>query len=299
MTESVRSLGRGLSALLGEIAEGESIVDTAKPTSAVDINKVMPGAMQPRKTFDPEKLEALAASIVQKGILQPILVRPHDNDTYEIIAGERRWRAAQLAGLTTVPVNIVDYDDREALEIGLIENLQRDDLNAVEEAESLQRLIKDYDRTQEEVASVIGKSRSYVANIMRLLTLPTNVQEMIRRGEISQGHARTLINAGNPAKIAQHIVDNDLSVRDVEDFIKTTRRRSRRERQPLLREASDIENDLKALENRLKDIFGLPVKIGIRKYGGDIKLEFKSFQELDDLISKFEKRAAVRVTALI
>jgi ParB family chromosome partitioning protein len=265
----------------------------------MDINKIVPGTMQPRKTFDPEKLEALAASIVQKGILQPILVRPHGENTYEIIAGERRWRAAQLAGLATVPVHIVDYDDREALEIGLIENLQRDDLNAVEEAESLQRLIRDYDRTQEEVASVIGKSRSYVTNIMRLLSLPTTVQEMIRHGEISQGHARSLINAGNPTKLAQHIMENDLSVRDAEDFIKTTRKRSRKERQPMLREASDIESDIKALEGRLKTIFGLPVKIGIRKYGGDVKVEFKSFQELDDLISKFEKKGTVRITTLI
>lgn len=271
------SLGRGLSALLGEDVSSQDITSSGRDLIYVESDRLHPGKMQPRKDFNQETLDSLAASILQKGILQPLLVRWLDDnhETAEIIAGERRWRAAHIAGIQRIPVIVVDYNDQECLEVGLVENLQRDDLNAIEEAESLKKLIQDYNRTQEEVAQAVGKSRSYVSNALRLLTLPQAVQERIRRGELSPGHARTLINSDNAELLANRIVDEKMTVRDAEAWQKSQHTES--EKNP----------DAVFLEAEIKRITGMSAQLKTRRSGGgEIRLTFESMSQLDWLIRK-------------
>lgn len=271
-------LGRGLSALLGENTEAIHESTEAKNLVHIEINHVFPGKMQPRKDFNQETLGALASSISEKGILQPLLIRWLDEkkQTAEIIAGERRWRAAKIAGVQNIPAIVVDYSDQECLEVGLVENLQRDDLNPVEEAESLKKLIQDYNRTQEEVAQAVGKSRSYVANALRLLSLPESVQDRIRKGELSPGHARTLINNEHAEQLAQRMVDEKMTVRDAEAWQKNQYNNDQ-ERNP----------DLAFLEKEIYRLTGMSAKLKTNKNnGGEIRLKFENISQLDALIRK-------------
>jgi ParB family transcriptional regulator, chromosome partitioning protein len=279
-----RTLGRGLSALFGEDADAPP--DTRKATRAIPIEQIRPGRYQPRRHFDAEALSALAASIREKGILQPLLVRPlpdHAN-AYELIAGERRWRAAQQARLHEVPVLIRDLSDQETLEIALIENLQREDLNPVEEAEAYARLMDEFQHTQEELARAVGKSRSHVANTLRLLALPQAVRDHLFEGRLTAGHARSLIGIDGAEDLARDIIARGLSVRQTEALVQQLRQPASPAKprpQPTLIDADTIE-----LERLVSQGLGLEVKIRHKGNGGELVIQYKNFDQLDHLIRK-------------
>jgi ParB family chromosome partitioning protein len=272
-------LGRGLSALFGEGAarpggEGGAVREVA-------IELIRPGAFQPRRRFDEAELEALAQSVREKGVLQPLLVRPVEEAeaAFELIAGERRWRAAQRAGLHRVPVLVRAMGDVEALEIALIENLQREDLSALEEAEAYRRLMRDFGRTQANLANAVGKSRSHVANTLRLLGLPDAVQRQVEEGALSAGHARALLAAADPAALAAEIIRRGLNVRMTERLVQH-RAGGRR---PGARQARDA--DTAALERDLANALGLRVTIAAKPRGGALTLHYRDLDQLDRLLA--------------
>lgn len=272
--ESSKTLGRGLAALFGEIDVDEN---TFKNVGLqLEINKIQPGEGQPRRYFDHEKMETLKESIKQQGVLQPILIRKNNDDFYEIVAGERRWRAAKEIGLTLIPVIQIQCDNRLALEIGLIENLQRDDLTPIEEAESFQRLIDEYNKTQQQIADAISKSRSYVANTLRLNNLPEKMKDLIRQGKISAGHARSLLNSPTIEKDVQKIIDEKLSVRETENL-------ARQHRQGL-EKTSKIDPDIYFLTQKIGEKLGMKTKLNFTSQGGTLVFYFQSYEQLDDLI---------------
>jgi ParB family chromosome partitioning protein len=243
-----------------------------------------PNPLQPRKHFDARELEDLARSIREKGVLQPILVRPtaRGNDVYEIVAGERRWRAAQQAKLHDVPVVIRELGDSEALELAIIENVQRADLNAMEEAQAYQDLVERFAYTQEKLAVEIGKSRVHVTNTLRLLKLPGSVQTLIREGKLSAGHARTVIGAADPEALAQEIIRNELSVREAERRSKTPPSNTKSGSKPARSDA-----DTRALEKTVSDTLGLKVQL-LHKgaSGGELRITYRTLEQLDDLIQR-------------
>jgi ParB family chromosome partitioning protein len=241
------------------------------------VSSIEPHLDQPRRHFDEAALEELAASIEARGLIQPIVVRPHGH-RYQIVAGERRWRAAQKARLHEVPVIVRDFTDAETLEVALLENIQRQDLNAIEEAEAYQRLIDEYGHTQEALAKIVNKSRSHVANLLRLLDLPDSVRKLVVTGELSMGHARALITAVDPEGLAQEVVARGLSVRDTEKLARFGKRG--RERQPKL-EYKGASADIDALERQLGDMLGLKVQIAHRADGGTVSLHYSSLDQLD------------------
>ncbi|MCX7338668.1 MAG: ParB/RepB/Spo0J family partition protein [Alphaproteobacteria bacterium] len=273
------TLGRGLSALLGDIGYENDRVQQSLNRDEVLTESLYPGKMQPRQNFDPEKLEALVESVKSKGILQPILVRRFEEDKYEIIAGERRWRAAQTAGLKKMPVIILDCSDSEALEIGLIENLQRDDLNPVEEAESLQRLLDQHNKTQEEVAQAISKSRSYVANMLRLNQLPDGVKKMLRDNVLTAGHARSLLNTDNIEELANKIVSEKLTVREAESLAKKSKTPPSQ---------SPVDQDAALIAEKIGEAVRMKAKLNITRQGGTLTLYFREYDQLDDLLDKLQ-----------
>jgi ParB family transcriptional regulator, chromosome partitioning protein len=272
-------LGRGLAALFGE-AEGRT-GDGGGSVREVAIELIRPGAFQPRRHFGEDELEALAQSVREKGVLQPLLVRPVDEAgaAFELIAGERRWRAAQRAGLHQVPVLVRTLSDVEALEIALIENLQREDLTALEEAEAYRRLIDEFGRTQANLAEALGKSRSHVANTLRLLGLPDVVRRRLEEGALSAGHARALLAADNPGELAAEIIRRSLNVRDTEQLVKrrmVPRRISTRQARAA---------DTVALERDLAQALGLRVTISGKARGGMLTLHYSNLDQLDRLLS--------------
>jgi len=273
-----RGLGKGLGALIDTEETNESGILEVK------INDIEPSAGQPRKYFDTEKLEQLAESIKQHGVVQPLIVSKSGN-TYKIVAGERRWRAARLAGLQTVPVIVRDFSDRKIMEVALIENIQREDLNPIEEAEAYSRLIEEYGMTQEEISATVGKSRPAIANAIRLLGLQEKIKELIISGELSGGHARALLSIDDRAvqvKAAEEIIKKGLSVRETEALVKklTTRKERKKTRE---------ENvEIKALEDRLREIFGTKVQILNNKKKGKIVIEYYSTDELDRIIAMIQ-----------
>jgi ParB family chromosome partitioning protein len=272
-------LGRGLAALFGEAesrvpAGGGAVRDVA-------IELIRPGAFQPRRHFAEDELEALAQSVREKGVLQPLLVRPVEEAeaAFELVAGERRWRAAQRAGLHQVPVLVRALGDREALEIALIENLQREDLTALEEAEAYRRLAQDFGRSQTSIAEALGKSRSHVANTLRLLGLPEAVRCRLEEGALSAGHARALLAADNPAEVAAEIIRRGLNVRVTEQLVK--RRGGSRRASP--RQSRDA--DTLALEREMAQALGLRVTIASKARGGALTLHYASLDQLDRLLA--------------
>ncbi len=280
-----RGLGRGLSALIGDEAaavKGEPA--RAKDTRTLPVAFLQPGKYQPRKTFDAEPLHNLAASIKEVGVLSPILVRPVGPDRYEIVAGERRWRAAQLAKLHDVPVVIREMADREALEIAIVENVQRADLNAIEEATAYLELIEQFGRTQEEVAQEIGKSRSHVANTIRLLKLPDSVKDMVRDGRLTAGHARALLGVPDPEALAQEFLTRDTTVREAE-------RKSDARKHPGGKPYRDP--NITALETSLSDALGLKTQIthSVSKSGdkGAVKIAYSSLEQLDEIVRRLNR----------
>ncbi len=272
-------LGRGLASLIGDAPVTQPRIPPEGEQRMVPIDQVRAGKLNPRKTFNEDDLTDLANSIREKGLVQPILVRPEPgaSNSYEIVAGERRWRASQRAGLHTVPVIVRDLPDQEVLELAIIENVQRADLNPIEEAAGYQELIERYAYTQERLAEVIGKSRSHLANTLRLLKLPDTVQSMVSDGKISAGHARALVGRDDAEAIAQKIVESQLNVRDVEalvqagtESVQTTRR------------VRDKDADTKAFEKELADILGL--KVEIRRGSGEsgvLQIKYGNFDQLD------------------
>jgi len=290
LSERQRGLGRGLSALLGEQA-GEAVpVDGSAAPAGVrmaPIEALKPNPDQPRKTFDQAELSELAESIRDKGVLQPILVRPHpkEDGVWQIIAGERRWRAAQLARLTQAPIIVREMDDVAVFEVAIIENVQRADLNPLEEADAYRLLMERFGRTQDAVAGVVGKSRSHVANTLRLLQLPEEVLWYVRHGKMSAGHARALITAPNPAALAQQIVEEGLNVRQAEALARRAAEGPKPGKAKARPGAAAGEGgaDIAALEQDLTDALGLPVSLADRGGKGELTLRYSTLEQLDDL----------------
>ncbi|PYE89055.1 ParB/RepB/Spo0J family partition protein [Phyllobacterium leguminum] len=287
---SKKRLGRGLAALIGEM---DRPAEPKKPAfqmeRQVPIEFIRRNPRNPRRAFTEAELSDLAQSIREHGVVQPVVVRPdpeHPDRYWELIAGERRWRAAQKVGLTKLPVIIRDVDDRVALELAIIENVQRSDLNPVEEAAGYQQLIEGHGYTQADLANVIGKSRSHVANTLRLLKLPQNVQDMITNGSLSAGHARTLITAENPAALAEQIVREGLSVRQAEALAQTQGKgpdEPKAERTPAQKDA-----DTKALEKLLSDVMGMKIDINHRQKGGEVRIRYSSLEQLDEVCRRLQ-----------
>jgi len=276
-------LGRGLSALLG----GEETPADLGPQRSMAIDLLHPGRYQPRGRFAPDELQALAQSVKENGILQPILVRPHDRlaGHFEIVAGERRWRAAQLAQLHEVPIILRSLDDRSTLEIALIENVQREDLTPLEEAEGYARLMSEFDYTQETLAERIGKSRPAIANLLRLRALPEAVRNMISEGKLSVGHARALIGASDPIALANEIVAKDLSVRQAEALAKKQKPETAKKKASAS-SGSEKDADTRALERDLSLKLGLKVEVQFDGKGGRLVLHYTSLDQLDGVIEK-------------
>ena len=292
-------LGRGLEALLGDddlnlnFENASPDIDTLVENTVfksengreIAVDRIEPCEYQPRTEFDEEALQALSDSIKEKGVLQPLLLR-QKGDKYQIVAGERRWRAAKMAGLNMVPAIVKKLSDQEALEIALIENLQRENLTAIEEAEGLNRLMTQYGYTQEILSKVIGKSRSYIANTLRLLSLPDSVQTAIKDHKISAGHARALINSGQPEELAKQIIDDNLTVRQVEALAAKIKGKS-----PKIRIPQELDADLKKIIEDLHNRLKLKVKISAGKSGkGSVTLHYNNPAELSSILDLLEQR---------
>lgn len=282
-----RGLGRGLSALMADVAPAREETEgaTSRADTSLPIEQVKPNPEQPRRDFAQQALEELAASIREKGIIQPLIVRPRDG-AFEIVAGERRWRAAQMAQLHEVPVLIRDFDDTEVLEVAIVENIQRADLNAIEEAAGYRQLMDSFGHTQEKMAEALGKSRSHIANLLRLLNLPREVQDMLRQDQISAGHARALITADNPAELARKVVRDGLSVRETEALVRKSQAPTQPKKDQSTRTASrEKDADTRALEGDLSANLGLKVSINHEPGGerGRLTLQYETLEQLDDL----------------
>lgn len=285
-----QKLGRGLSALLGDERSPFGRAMPSRTPNQVPVGNLRPNILQPRKRFDDAALKELADSIREKGILQPILVRPIADlaEHYEIIAGERRWRAAQMARLHDVPVLVKDISDTESLELALIENIQRSDLNAMDEARGYAKLIDDYDHSQEDVGRIVGKSRSHVANMLRLLALPETVQQMLEDGRLTAGHGRTLITASDPEALAQQIVTGKLSVRDAEALAKG-RKPQETKKPPAQKDPNTL-----ALEEEVYNGLGLRVSITSRSVeAGTISISYTSLDQLENICLRLTQQSEI------
>lgn len=288
MAEQRRGLGRGLSALLGE---AEDIAHAGEPADGVrdiPIELVHSNPNQPRQFFREDDIATLADSIRDKGVLQPILVRPspRTKGEYEIVAGERRWRAAQLAGLRVIPALVRTLDDEAALEISIVENVQREDLNAMEEAQAYRALMQRFGHTQDQAAKSVGKSRSHVANTIRLLQLPESVQQHVIHGRLSAGHARALLSAENPERVAELVVEQQLSVRDAEAMVRGKAVGPKKASGP--RKSKDA--DTASLEVDLEDALGMSVDVADRGGAGEVRIRYASLEQLDELCRRLMRR---------
>ncbi|CDZ51070.1 ParB/RepB/Spo0J family partition protein [Neorhizobium galegae] len=288
---SKRRLGRGLAALIGEMdqpAPVDSGTRSVNPDRMVPIEHVSRNPKNPRRSFDEGELQDLASSIRQHGIVQPVVVRPRGADQFEIIAGERRWRAAQLAGLAEIPVIVRDVDDRTALEIAIVENVQRSDLNPLEEALGYDQLIAEHGYTQNDLGEIIGKSRSHVANSLRLLKLPEPVRDMLAGGSLSAGHARALITTSDPVSLARTIIAKGMSVRDAE---KLAQNDIKAQSEPAnVSKTEQKDSDTLALERTLSDSLGLDVKINHKNGGGQIRIGYRTLEQLEEICRLLERR---------
>jgi len=271
------SLGRGLSSLLGDVAHEASVGGSPAPAGSVQLiptASIEPHPGQPRRHFDDAALDELAESIRIRGVIQPIVVRPHGH-RFQIVAGERRWRAAQRARLHEIPAIVREFSEEETLEVALIENIQRADLNAIEEAAAYGRLIADYGHSQEELARLVHKSRSHVANLLRLLDLPHDVQALVVNGTLSMGHARALVTAADPAALAEEVIRRKLSVRDTERLAQSQRAK------PAPRPRAAPDADIAALERQLSELLGVAVAVRHSGDTGSVTLSYSSLDQLD------------------
>ncbi|OAN80093.1 chromosome partitioning protein ParB [Jannaschia sp. EhC01] len=288
-----RGLGRGLSALMADIEPTASTPDVAGGSAAVlskggrlvPVEQISPNPDQPRRYFSQAAMEELAASIREKGIIQPLILRPDPADQmrYQIVAGERRWRAAQIAQLHELPAIVRDFDDTEVLEVAIIENIQRADLNAVEEAQGYRQLMEKFGHTQDQLATAMGKSRSHLANTMRLLQLPEEIQTLLQEGHLSAGHARALITADDPIALARRAVKDGMSVREVEKAAKSPGEPRKKKARSA---ASEKDADTRILESDLSRILGMGVVIDhdANAGGGKLSIKYKDLSQLDDLL---------------
>ena len=289
-----RGLGRGLSALMANLEtttnDGkQDFGNTEVLEQRIPIEKLHPNINQPRKKFNQDDLEDLASSIRVKGILQPLIARKHPfkEDEYEIVAGERRWRASQMAQLHELPVILREFSDIEVLEVAIIENVQRADLNPIEEAMGYQQLMDKFDHTQEQMANALGKSRSHIANLLRLLSLPSDVQDYVKEGKLTSGHARALITSDNANDLAQLVVSNKLSVRETEQLVKSlgNQKNSSQQKKSGNRPISLKDPDTRELEGDLSKIIGMKVQINneVGKESGEVIISYSSLNQLDDI----------------
>lgn len=272
-------LGRGLSALLGEVGQEEPLAGARRGNgvTVIPIAEIRPHPDQPRRYFDEDALEELGQSIAARGLIQPIIVRPIRNG-YQIVAGERRWRASQKAQLHEIPAIVREFTDAETLEVALVENIQRQDLNVIEEAETYRRLIDDYGHSQEALGKIVHKSRSHVANLMRLLDLPKPVREQVAEGKLSMGHARALITAPDPVMLAEQVIEKGLSVRETEKLARAVKPRARAQGKFAYPGGNA---DVEALERQLGDLLGLKVQIKHGPSGGNVMLGYATLEQLD------------------
>lgn len=301
MSEDIKkkkSLGRGLEALLGEMNEDVLTEELSeiKTGDFIAVNEIYVSPFQPRKEFDEDAINALALSIREKGVLQPLIVRKTDKG-YELIAGERRLRASKIAGLIEVPVIIKDFSDSEVLEIALVENLLRENLSAIEEAEAYQKLMDDFSHTQEKVASIVGKSRSYIANTLRLLSLSDKIKQYVTSGKLTAGHARCLVGRDNAEALADKIIKEELSVRQVEELVskqKEEKNQNIDKDEKLAKKV--VNNDILDIEQNLNKKLGLRIKITPSKQGGGkVVLQYASTAELDMIIGILDQKKQVEL----
>lgn len=281
-------LGRGLAALIGDVGSEGASVERLRATRRVPVSFLRPNPRNPRRHFDEAELQELADSIAEKGIIQPIIVRTVAGtvDAYEIIAGERRWRAAQMASQHDVPIHLLEVNDREALELAIIENVQRADLNPLEEALGYQELIDQFAYSQSDLAKTVGKSRSHVANTLRLIKLPPVVQDHVREGRLTAGHARALLTHENPERIAEEIVTKGLNVRQAEAL--TQDEAEKAGRVVRARQKPEKDADTLSLEKSLSDVLGLAVSIDHRGEGGEVRIRYASLDQLDMLCRRLK-----------
>ncbi|MGD9838463.1 MAG: ParB/RepB/Spo0J family partition protein [Afipia sp.] len=290
MAEERSRLGRGLASLIGDVGgEAAHVERPSRTPRRVPIEFLKANPRNPRRTFSDAELDELSSSIKQHGVIQPIVVRPVKGatDRFEIIAGERRWRASQRAGLHDVPIVTVEVTDSAALEIAIIENVQRSDLNAMEEAQGYHALATEYKHSADDIAKLVGKSRSHVANMMRLTKLPDQVQAYIAEGKLSAGHARALINLLDPAAAAKRIVEEGLNVRQTEALAHeegVPERKPQRARGA----ATGKDSDTIALEKRVSDVLGLKVSVDHRNPGGTVQIKYKDLDQLDEILRRLE-----------
>lgn len=286
-----KSLGRGLSAFL--VTESDANGNVLK----INLENIHPNPYQPRQFFDEEQLNSLADSIKRKGILQPVLVQKIGEENYQLVAGERRFRASKIAGLEEIPAIVVEFSPEEMLEIAILENIQRENLNPIEEAEGYNRLLREFNRTQEEVAEMVGKSRSHVANLLRLLDLPDDVKQLVKQGKLTFGHARALVSSENPSEVAQKIIDESLNVRNTEKLIQESKNSTDSENKKSsyvkklgTKKNEDFENpDLLNLCQQISELSGLKTTIKLSGRGGELIMSFENFNELDKFIQKINE----------
>jgi len=290
MAAKKAGLGRGLSALLEEMgsAPPQNGGSETRSASTLPISMIEPSPKQPRRHFDELLLNELADSIRIKGILQPILVRPVGNGRYEIVAGERRWRASQIAGLHEIPVVIRAFSEADGFEAALIENIQRADLNPMEESHGYHRLIKDFGHTQEMISAVTGKARSHIANLLRLLDLPDDVQTLVKMGLLSLGHAKAVLQAKDASALAKDIASRGLNVRQAEEAARRSHIAREPRRAPGQPASTRRDADLEALEGQLSETLGLPVTIEARGKRGSVTVKFSDLDQLDNIIAKLQ-----------
>jgi ParB family transcriptional regulator, chromosome partitioning protein len=288
--DSRSRLGRGLAALIGDM-DAETSVERPRGQRRVPTASLRPNPRNPRRVFADAELDELVASLRERGIIQPIIARPVQGaaDLFEIIAGERRWRAAQRAGLHDVPVVIVEASDAEALQLAIIENVQRADLNPLEEAEGYRALIEEFGNSQDEIAKIVGKSRSHVANTLRLLKLPETIKSYIHAGKLSAGHARMLIGQPDAERLAEEVVARGLNVRQVESIARDAAGKGGKARRAVRRGSAKSAN-VAALEKRISDALGLAVSINESKRGGVLTIRYRSLEQLDEVLRRLERR---------
>src|SRR5690349_20446981 len=283
--EGKSRLGRGLAALIGEVGDEMTVVERGRGQRKVPVEFLRPNPRNPRKVFEDSELKELTQSIRDRGVIQPIVVRPVPNtaDAYEIVAGERRWRAAQKAGLHEVPVVIVHIDDKTSLEYAILENVQRADLNPIEEAEGCSRLMAEFSYTQENLSKIIGKSRSHIANMMRLSDLPDPVKSLLVDRKLTAGHGRALLAVKDPVAVAKKVLNEGLSVRQVEEIAQQDQAQPKLESNSAKAKPAEKDPDTRALEKALQDVLGLTVTIDHKGQSGELRIRYKTLEQLDGL----------------
>ena len=287
MAKEAKSLGRGLAALIGEVGDEIGTRQSGGKGGArkVPVEFLRPNPRNPRKVFEDTELEELTQSIKDRGIIQPIVVRSilNNNQEFEIVAGERRWRAAQKAGLHKVPVVVVTIDDKTSLEYAILENVQRSDLNPIEESEGYSRLMVEFSYTQENLSKIIGKSRSHIANMLRLADLPAGVRKLLMERKLTAGHGRALLSVKDPVQVAKRILDEGLSVRQVEEIAQADNATPEKAEAKAKPAKAEKDPDTRALEKALQDVLGLTVSIDHKGKGGELRIKYKTLEQLDGL----------------